>query len=106
MGDCADAGVGCVEVPGPEVEARDGAAGRGEEVRYFPGIPEGFPNEGDLRVARALAKMSWMLHRWAPRSSLWPGHEERMEAHRRRVWKRLRRRQGAWRGLRSMGNSQ
>jgi hypothetical protein len=105
VGDCAGLIAGRVEAAGMAggaeaaveaglaMETGPAVAGRGGEARYFPGIPEGFPNAGDLRVARALAKMSWMLHRWAPPSSLWPGHEERIDDHRRRVRKRMARSQ-------------
>ena len=92
MADCLDASVCVVGDAGPAVAAEETLEGCGGGAPYFPGIPEGFPNDGDIRVARALARMSWMLHRWAPPSRLWAGHEERLEAHRRRVRKTMGRR--------------
>jgi hypothetical protein len=99
VGDCAGLSVGCVEA-GPA------GCGRGslpvrvspvrlpspcEKARYFPGIPEGFPNAGDLRVVRALVKMSIMLHSSVLPSSRCDGHEKRTNAHRRRIRKKMRR---------------
>jgi hypothetical protein len=65
---------------------------RGLGQTYFPGVPEGFPNKGDVRVARALVRMARMLHGFVEPSSRRPGHELRLREHRARI------RSGAGRG--------
>jgi hypothetical protein len=66
------------------------AGGASDEGRkYFPGIPQDFPNRGDLRVVRALARMAWMLHGPVAPSARWPGHRMRLKDHQHRIREKL-----------------
>jgi hypothetical protein len=52
---------------------------------HFTALPEGFPDPGDLRVARALVQMARMLHGFVEVSNRRRGHEQRLAEHRARI---------------------
>ena len=80
------------------VQAAAGGWGRAE--KYFPGMPEGFPTRGDVRVMRALVRMTGMLHGYAERSWRCQGHRLRFRDHRQRIRDEMRRAIGRLKGVR------